>query len=151
MAALSSSNLSLLIWLITLMALISIAQSQSNTSNLSGDDVLPTGSAVTYSSVNSTMTLQHSTVSVITDTLPFTYLSRGTSSTANQTLSKTSTSKPTNTQPCNNYPEFCTRKYSNITMVTAHNFAFVRKGNVASNQALGVIDQLNDGIRMRKY
>jgi hypothetical protein len=36
-------------------------------------------------------------------------------------------------------------------MVTAHNFAFVRKGNVASNQALGVIDQLNDGIRMRKY
>lgn len=55
-----------------------------------------------------------------------------------------------NTQPCNGYPEFCARKYSNITMVAAHNSPFVRKGNVASNQALDVTTQLDDGVRMRK-
>lgn len=35
-----------------------------------------------------------------------------------------SVAAPTNTQPCNNYPEFCNRKYSNITEVCAHNSAF---------------------------
>lgn len=55
---------------------------------------------------------------------------------------------PQNTQPCNNYVEFCTRKYSNITMVAAHNSPFVRPGNAASNQDLDVEDQLNDGIRL---
>ncbi|KAI9678101.1 MAG: hypothetical protein M1817_006045 [Caeruleum heppii] len=61
----------------------------------------------------------------------------------------TSTSvEPTNTQPCNNYPEFCSRKYSNITEVCAHNAMFVRPGNAASNQELPLEDQLNDGIRM---
>jgi hypothetical protein len=54
---------------------------------------------------------------------------------------------PTNTRPCNNYPEFCDRKYSNITEVGAHNSPFVRQGSAAANQQLGVIDQLNDGIR----
>ncbi|KAK3945887.1 hypothetical protein QBC46DRAFT_302113 [Diplogelasinospora grovesii] len=54
---------------------------------------------------------------------------------------------PTNTQPCNNYPEFCERKYSNITVVGCHNSPFVRAGSAAANQALGVVDQLNDGIR----
>lgn len=56
-----------------------------------------------------------------------------------------------NTQPCNGWPEFCTRKYSNITMVAAHNSPFVRAGNVASNQALDVTTQLDDGVRMRMY
>lgn len=65
------------------------------------------------------------------------------------TASSTSSSAtPTNTQPCNNYPEFCSRRYSNITEVCAHNSPFVRKNNVASNQVLGVTQQLNDGIRM---
>ncbi|KAL9078064.1 MAG: hypothetical protein Q9157_003003 [Trypethelium eluteriae] len=59
-----------------------------------------------------------------------------------------SSAAPTNTQPCNNYVDFCTRKYSNITEVTAHNSMFTRANNAASNQALDVIDQLNDGIRM---
>ncbi|KAI9701571.1 MAG: hypothetical protein M1836_001627 [Candelina mexicana] len=64
-------------------------------------------------------------------------------------LARTSSSEmPTNTQPCNNWPEFCERKYSNITEVTAHNSMFVRPGNAASNQELEVIAQLNDGIRM---
>ncbi|KAL8927742.1 MAG: hypothetical protein Q9208_002157 [Pyrenodesmia sp. 3 TL-2023] len=69
--------------------------------------------------------------------------------TGNSTSSPTSTSaRPTNTQPCNNYPELCTRKYSNITEVAAHNSPFIAPQNAAANQALGVIDQLNDGIRM---
>ncbi|KAL8731290.1 MAG: hypothetical protein Q9166_003514 [cf. Caloplaca sp. 2 TL-2023] len=68
---------------------------------------------------------------------------------ANTTSTRTSSSEqPTNTQPCNNYPEFCSRKYSNITEVAAHNSPFVAPNNAAANQALGVTDQLNDGIRM---
>lgn len=75
----------------------------------------------------------------------------GNSSMANAT-STIATSLPTatNSQPCNNYPDFCPRKYSNITMIAAHNSPFVRKGNAAANQAYDVVAQLNDGIRMRK-
>lgn len=54
----------------------------------------------------------------------------------------------TNTVPCNNYPEFCSRKYSNITEVCAHNSAFSIKDNAASNQVLSIVDQLEDGVRM---
>jgi hypothetical protein len=74
----------------------------------------------------------------------------GTRTTANDTVAATTIAapRPSNTQPCNNYPEFCTRKYSNITEVCAHNSPFVRPRNVASNQALGVTQQLNDGIRV---
>ncbi|KAL9631789.1 MAG: hypothetical protein Q9164_005701 [Protoblastenia rupestris] len=70
--------------------------------------------------------------------------------TNNSTASRTSSSSatPTNTQPCNNYPELCDRKYSNITFVAAHNSPFVNPNNAAANQYLGVTDQLNDGIRM---
>jgi hypothetical protein len=40
----------------------------------------------------------------------------------NATATSTSTSaQPSNTTPCNNYPEFCARQYSNITEVSAHN------------------------------
>ncbi|KAF2398949.1 PLC-like phosphodiesterase [Trichodelitschia bisporula] len=52
------------------------------------------------------------------------------------------------TPACNGWPEFCSRRFSDITHVGAHNFAFARKHNGASNQALSVADQLNDGIRM---
>lgn len=68
---------------------------------------------------------------------------------ATMTSSGTATASPVvNQQPCNNYPQFCARKYSNITMVAAHNSPFVRKNNVAANQVLDVTQQLNDGIRM---
>lgn len=78
----------------------------------------------------------------------YTQLVGGTRS-ASSTASGTSTSAaPVNTQPCNNYPEFCDRKYSNITEVCAHNSPFVRPRNVASNQELTVTQQLNDGIRV---
>ena len=72
------------------------------------------------------------------------------SSTTSKNVSTSSTVAapvPTNTRPCNNYPEFCDRKYSNITMVGCHNSPFVRAGSAAANQQLGVIDQLNDGVR----
>ncbi|KAF2840855.1 PLC-like phosphodiesterase [Patellaria atrata CBS 101060] len=64
------------------------------------------------------------------------------------TMSSTTSVRPTNTQPCNNYPEFCTRRYSNITEVCAHNSPFVRTNNAASNQQFKVTQQLDDGIRM---
>lgn len=77
---------------------------------------------------------------------------RGASSTTvvvNGTSSTTSAAATaTNTTPCNNYPEFCGRKYSNITYVAAHNSPFDIKGNAASNQDYGSIAQLNDGIRL---
>lgn len=72
----------------------------------------------------------------------------GTNATATST---TSSVQATNTVPCNNYPEFCSRKYSNITEVCAHNSAFAIKSNAGSNQALPIINQLDDGIRMRMY
>lgn len=80
---------------------------------------------------------------------PTTSVANGTES-GNATASASSTSssaQPTNTTPCNNYAEFCNRKYSNITMVCAHNSPFSVPGNVASNQDLPVTTQLNDGIR----
>ncbi|KAL5341733.1 PLC-like phosphodiesterase [Aspergillus crustosus] len=74
--------------------------------------------------------------------------------TSNSTHSATPTASQTpvvNTQPCNGHPEFCDRKYSNITMVAAHNSPFVMQGNVAANQALGVEYQLDDGVRMLQF
>ena len=74
------------------------------------------------------------------------------STSASGSASATPSSSPVvNTQPCNGYPELCTRKYSNITMVAAHNSPFVKQGNVAANQVLDVTTQLNDGIRMCMY
>lgn len=55
--------------------------------------------------------------------------------------------RPTNTRPCNNYPELCARKYSNITQVGCHNSPFVRAGSAAANQQYLVTAQLDDGIR----
>ncbi|KAF2471902.1 PLC-like phosphodiesterase [Lindgomyces ingoldianus] len=52
-----------------------------------------------------------------------------------------------NSQPCNNYVEFCNRRLSNISLVVAHNSPFVVPHNVASNQDRRVSLQLEDGIR----
>lgn len=72
------------------------------------------------------------------------------SSTGNATaVSSVSAATVTNTQACNNHVEFCDRRYSNITQICAHNFAFAVAGNAGSNQQFGIIAQLNDGIRMR--
>ncbi|OJJ35855.1 hypothetical protein ASPWEDRAFT_41090 [Aspergillus wentii DTO 134E9] len=63
----------------------------------------------------------------------------------------TTSSGAANTQACNGYTEFCERKYSNITMVTAHNSPFAKKNNIASNQNYDVTTQLNDGVRMLSF
>jgi hypothetical protein len=72
---------------------------------------------------------------------------------SNGTASATTAARPqpTNNTPCNGYPEFCNRKFSNISMVVAHNSPFVREHNAASNQVLPVLNQLNDGIRGCRY
>ncbi|CAD6505112.1 BgTH12-00608 [Blumeria graminis f. sp. triticale] len=75
----------------------------------------------------------------------------GRPSTSNGTANATSSAAEpaaTNETPCNNYPQFCSRKYSNITEISAHNSPFVRPGNAGANQALPVSAQLNDGVRL---
>lgn len=117
----------------------------TNTARITFETGPPSGPYVTYSSRitlsqrNSTMTGTTSTSSTISTT---------SSSTSSENATATDTgAQPSNTQPCNNHVEFCTRKYSNITMVGAHNSPFVRPGNSASNQELPVQMQLDDGIR----
>jgi hypothetical protein len=61
--------------------------------------------------------------------------------------SESVTPSATNVQPCNGYVEFCDRKYSNISLVVAHNSPFAVAHNGASNQDLDVLTQLDDGIR----
>lgn len=70
--------------------------------------------------------------------------------TGNSTATSTS-AQPTNTVPCNGYTEFCNRSYGNVTHIGAHNSPFIRPGNIASNQELEVLSQLNDGIRMLQF
>ena len=77
-----------------------------------------------------------------------THYRNGTSTTAYAT-SGVAPPRPSNTQPCNQHIELCDRSYGKITYVGAHNSAFVRPNNAATNQRLDVAAQLNDGIRMR--
>ncbi|KAI5477347.1 phospholipase C [Pseudohyphozyma bogoriensis] len=49
---------------------------------------------------------------------------------------------------CNGYEEFCSRSYSNVSVVGAHNSYSVSAGSIAANQNYTVTTQLNDGIRM---
>ncbi|GAA5892735.1 uncharacterized protein JCM6883_007456 [Sporobolomyces salmoneus] len=64
---------------------------------------------------------------------------------AAQSSSSTSSSSATT---CNGYSEFCDRKYSNVSIVGAHNSYGVQRGSVAANQNYTVETQLNNGIRM---
>ena len=96
-----------------------------------GVTVVGTGDVTSYISISSQIILQGSSTSNITN--------------ATQTITLP---QPTNKTPCNNYPEFCSRQYSNITEVSAHNSPFNIPNNVASNQHWPVTTQLNDGIRL---
>lgn len=89
------------------------------------------------------------TITFLTGSITGTSSATGTrSGNFSTTASSTSTGPTvTNTQPCNNYVELCERRYSNITNVGCHNSPFDRPGNAASNQALGVTQQLDDGVR----
>ncbi|OJD19973.1 hypothetical protein AJ78_00167 [Emergomyces pasteurianus Ep9510] len=107
-----------------------------------------TGTAsIPYTTTSDSFTLLVGTQGVIS-----TLTANETILTGNATRTATASSvQPTNTRPCNGYPEFCERKYGNITNVAAHNSPFVREGNIASNQNLPVTIQLNDGVRALQF
>ena len=106
--------------------------------------------------VSGSRTSGRSSTSTSFSLLSGTYEASSTTSSFNATMTGKSTisgntstaATPTNTQACNNFPEFCSRKYSNITYIGAHNSPFVNPNNAAANQQLGVVTQLDDGIRM---
>ncbi len=50
-------------------------------------------------------------------------------------------------ETCNGHVELCSRRYSNVSMVGAHNSPFTFTRNLAANQALPVTQQLDDGVR----
>lgn len=104
----------------------------------------------TLETITTTSMPSNSQITVATTSASVTVIGGNTmNSTTNQTAtSTTSSAAATNTIPCNGFPEFCNRKYSNITNIAAHNAAFVIKNNAASNQELPIRDQLNDGVRM---
>ncbi|ELR09034.1 hypothetical protein GMDG_03620 [Pseudogymnoascus destructans 20631-21] len=111
----------------------------------------PTSLTGTKSSTTSSDSTTRTTSSHTSSTFPpdALTLTGSTTNSLNQTRTSTSTGpQPTNKTPCNLHVEFCTRKYSNITQVCAHNSPFVKANNAAANQALGVVSQLDDGIRM---
>lgn len=131
-------------------------RSYESTISLSTSDsyLTLTGASATGSQTskpqNETITTNGTTITRTSATQ--TLLSASGSNSTSATGSSSSTAaRPTNTQPCNGYPELCNRKYSNFTMVAAHNSPFSVQGNVASNQALDVTTQLNDGIRMLQF
>ncbi|KAL4781539.1 PLC-like phosphodiesterase [Aspergillus varians] len=154
----------------------SLADLASSISTSVDDATVPTGDYITYSSTvyltthgtvvgstavevtgtpGSNSTTTGNTTSTSTTDSVTVLMGGQTTITGNATTNSTHSATPSpsqtpivNTQPCNGYTEFCDRKYSNITMVAAHNSPFTVRGNVAANQALGVTYQLDDGVRM---
>ncbi|BGP07212.1 hypothetical protein JCM10049v2_003043 [Rhodotorula toruloides] len=49
---------------------------------------------------------------------------------------------------CNGYSEYCSRKYSEVSIIGAHNSYAVQHGSLAANQNYTVETQLDNGIRM---
>lgn len=92
-----------------------------------------------------------SVVSTTTDTRTYLSGTAQTTATNSGNFSATASSTPTatvvNTRACNNYPEFCSRKYSNITEISCHNSPFITSNNLAANQQYDVTLQLDDGVR----
>jgi hypothetical protein len=130
---------------------VSTGTNTATARTVSGDD--DDDNTATASSINSTdvsgglVTTTPLTDLVGTRTIPTTtFLSNETASSTGDVAA--STPVATNSQPCNQHVEFCQRKYSNITFISAHNSPFVREGNVAANQRYGPTDQLNDGVRL---
>ncbi|KAI1420556.1 PLC-like phosphodiesterase [Xylaria sp. FL1777] len=106
------------------------------------DSTSSTVTGNTTESTSSTLTTTSDTVTLLTGSARTTTTLSGNASTT-----ITSAPAPTNTQACNNYVEFCTRKYSNITEVACHNSPFLTPNNIAANQQYGVTQQLDDGVR----
>ncbi|TGJ79867.1 hypothetical protein E0Z10_g8885 [Xylaria hypoxylon] len=122
--------------------------------SFSSQQTLETDSLATLSDTTSSVLTDHTTKSTTTqattsDTVTLITGSSKPSTTLAGSASTTitSTASSTNTQACNNYVEFCTRKYSNITEVSCHNSPFLTANNIAANQQYDVTQQLDDGIR----
>lgn len=116
-------------------------------SDFEGSD-FPTGT-MSISGMSDSTGAPNATASISSSGDPLTKLIGGSKTTVSANVTGSVTApRPSNTQPCNNYAEFCERKYSNITEVCAHNSPFAVKNNAGSNQEYGVTAQLNDGIRM---
>ncbi|QDS76572.1 hypothetical protein FKW77_006981 [Venturia effusa] len=127
---------------LSLSTTVTLSSDVPSTTLISGTN---SAAASSTGSSNGTVTSSSSTSTSLT------YLAGGGASTTsgNGTASSTSSAaRPTNTQPCNGYPEFCNRQYSNVTHIAAHNYPFIQPGNTGSNQELSVTEQLDDGIRM---
>lgn len=112
----------------------------------------PTGPYVTYTSKITITGANSGTVTTTFTDVSSESTITGTPTDATTTMvgnatETSSSSAPVNTQPCNGHVDFCSRKYSNVTVVGTHNSPFVRPGNSASNQELDVTVQLNDGVR----
>ncbi|POS78868.1 hypothetical protein DHEL01_v202744 [Diaporthe helianthi] len=73
-------------------------------------------------------------------------------STAVEAATSTSTSSSTSTVACNNSPDLCSRQYSKVTHMGAHDAAFLRDSStdnsVAGNQYYNATAALNAGIRL---
>ncbi|KAI3325992.1 PLC-like phosphodiesterase [Xylariaceae sp. AK1471] len=114
-----------------------------------------TGGLATMSDGTSSIVADNATMSTTTtqtttsNTVTFLTGSARTTTTPPGNVSTTvsSMAPPKNTQPCNNYLEFCTRKYSNITEIACHNSPFITPNNIAANQQYDVAQQLDDGVR----
>lgn len=133
---------------LTTTKLLSLASLSGETGFLATAIAVANGSAISNLASSTTSSSSSTSFTLVRGSHQPTVAANDTAA-GNSTSTATSTSaQPTNTQPCNNYPEFCGRRYSDITEVAAHNSPFVAPNNAAANQALGVIDQLNDGIRM---
>ncbi|KAH9883262.1 PLC-like phosphodiesterase [Xylariomycetidae sp. FL2044] len=125
-------------------------QSYSSQITLGTDLGVTTDGSSTLAVGNASTTQQSQVSKETTDTVTFlTGSQTSTSATISGNFSTTSSAVPTvtNTQPCNNYAEFCARKYSNITEIACHNSPFVQQNNLAANQQYDVTQQLNDGVR----
>ncbi|KAH7326120.1 PLC-like phosphodiesterase [Stachybotrys elegans] len=129
----------------------------TNTNELTRTRTVPTGLYTTYTTRitlgGGTSVSTHISTATITETdgpstetLTSTIEESVSTSQASQTSTSTA-ARPTSTLPCNEHVELCSRKYSNFTMVGAHNSPFNRPGNSGSNQALSVGTQLDDGVR----
>lgn len=75
-----------------------------------------------------------------------------TSAVSNAASTAVSAATSTSTVACNNSPDLCSRQYSNVTHMGAHDAAFLRDSStdnsVAGNQYYNATKALNAGIRL---
>lgn len=147
------SSLSLLVLLAVLLH-YATAQISSLSLSSAPRDLLSSNTAITNSDFGVARTTspslaQNANATSSTWTEPLTAIVGRSTASNDATGSVTTSARPkaSNTTPCNGHAEYCSRKFSNVSMVVAHNSPFVRRNNAASNQVYPVLTQLNNGIR----